>query len=128
MAEVIKISILGVVGTLLALQFKSVKPEFGLYLIFALSFFILEMVLSRISAVMDGFAGIKQFLGEGSEYLTILFKVVGVTYICEFAAGICKDAGYSAISNQLEILGKLTVMFFGLPILLGVIEQIKGFL
>lgn len=53
-------------------------------------------------------------------------KVVGITYLCEFSAGICKDAGFAAVSDQIEILGKLSVLFAGLPILLTVIRQIYG--
>jgi stage III sporulation protein AD len=55
-------------------------------------------------------------------------KVVGITYLCEFSAGICKDAGFAAVSDQIEILGKLSVLFAGLPILLTVIRQIYGIL
>ena len=59
---------------------------------------------------------------------SILFKVIGITYICEFSADICRDAGYQAVAGQIEVLGKLTVMFAGLPILFAVIEQIQSFL
>ena len=57
-----------------------------------------------------------------------MLKVIGITYICEFSSGICKDAGYQSVAGQIEILGKLTVMFSGLPILFAVIEQIQSFL
>ena len=50
--------------------------------------------------------------------------VAEIPYLCEFSAGICKDAGFSSVSDQLEILGKLSVLFAGLPILLSVIRQI----
>jgi stage III sporulation protein AD len=48
--------------------------------------------------------------------------------VCEFASGICKDGGFSAVAEQIEILGKLSVMFAGLPILFAIIEQIHGFM
>ncbi len=54
-------------------------------------------------------------------------KVIGITYICEFASGICKDAGYGSVAGQIEILGKLSVIFAGLPILFAVMEQIRNF-
>lgn len=73
---------------------------------------------------MEEFRGLQQYLGDSKGYLGILMKVVGITYLCEFSAGICKDAGFSSVSDQLEILGKLSVLFAGLPILLSVIRQI----
>ena len=42
--------------------------------------------------------------------------------------GICKDAGYSAIAGQIEVFGKLSVLFAGMPILFAVMEYIQGFM
>ena len=61
-------------------------------------------------------------------HLDVYKRQVGITYLCEFSAGICKDAGFAAVSDQIEILGKLSVLFAGLPILLTVIRQIYGIL
>ena len=77
---------------------------------------------------MFQFEKIRDYLGGAESYLSILLRVIGITYICEFSAGICKDAGYQSVAGQIEILGKLAVMFAGLPILFTVIEQIQSFL
>ena len=73
----------------------------------------------------NGFELLQGYLDQSGGYLTVLMKVVGITYICEFSAAICKDAGYGAVAGQIEILGKLSVVFAGLPVLFQVIEQIE---
>ena len=78
--------------------------------------------------IIGQFAKIKTYLNGTEGYLAILLKVIGITYICEFSSDICRDAGYQAVAGQIEVLGKLTVMFAGLPILFAVIEQIQSFL
>lgn len=125
--EIIKIGLLGIAAVLLAVQFKTQKPEYSLYigigaavLVFSYTFRFLAQLLSQIST-LQGF-----FDGNGS-YLKTLFKIVGITYVCEFSAGICKDAGFSSVAGQIEVMGKLSVMFAGLPILLAVLEQIRNF-
>lgn len=125
MPEIIKIGMLGIVGILLAIQFKTQKPEYSLYIGFALSILVFGYVVQQIAAVVSQLDFFRQYLGESQSYLSILLKVIGITYICEFSAGICKDAGFSSVSDQIEILGKLSVMFAGLPILFAVIEQIQ---
>jgi stage III sporulation protein AD len=75
---------------------------------------------------MQQFGVLRTYLGSAGSYLSILVKVLGITYICEFSAGICKDAGFGAVADQIEILGKLSVIFAGLPVLFAVIEQIQG--
>ena len=43
-----------------------------------------------------------------------------------FAAGICKDAGYGAISSQIEFFGKISVLATGTPVLLALFETIRS--
>ena len=128
MMEVVKVGLFGIVGVLLALQFKSQKPEYGLYIGVALSIVVFSCVVGQIQAVMGQLEAFRSYLGGSQKYLGILLKVIGITYLCEFGAGICKDAGFQSVSDQIEILGKLSVMFAGLPILLAVVEQIQGML
>ena len=62
-----------------------------------------------------------------STYLVILVKLIGIAYICEFAASISKDAGYSAVASQVELFGKIAILFAGMPIFLALAETIAGF-
>ena len=94
----------------------------------AISILIFCYALRQVEAVVLQFEKIRSYLNGAESYLSILLKVIGITYICEFSAGICKDAGYQAVAGQIEVLGKLSVMFAGLPILFAVIEQIQSFL
>lgn len=126
MSGIVKVGILGVVGVLLAVQFKGQKPEYGMYIGFGISILIFCFCLRQVEAVMEQLSQVRRYLGGSDGYLTILLKVVGITYICEFSASVCKDGGFGAVANQIEILGKLSVMFAGIPILFAVIEQIQG--
>ena len=73
------------------------------------------------------FGVITKELEENKSFYEILFKIMGITYICEFASGICKDAGYSSISSQIEIVGKMLVLLSGIPVLIAVVETIKNY-
>lgn len=128
MAELVRVSFLGIAGVLLAVQFRGQKPEYGTYIGLAIGILVFAFCLRQVEAVLLQFQRIRDYLGEAESYLSILIRVIGITYICEFSSGICKDAGYQSVAGQIEILGKLAVMFAGLPILFTVIEQIQGFL
>ena len=52
--------------------------------------------------------------------------MVGITYIAEFASGICKDAGYQTIAGQIETFVKLTILALGMPVLTALLETVKG--
>lgn len=126
MTEVIKVGILGIVGVFMAVQFKAYKPEFGLLIGAVISILIFGFSINQISALLDKLEVLRQYMGDGERYFGMLMKVIGITYICEFSAGICKDAGYGAVADQIEILGKISVLFAGMPVLFAVIELIQG--
>lgn len=128
MGEMVRVGFLGIAGVLLAVQFKSQKPEYAVYIGLGLGVLIFAYAIRQVEAVIGQLDRIKGYLGGAESYLSILLRVIGITYICEFSAGICKDAGYQSVAGQLEILGKLAVMFAGLPVLFAVIEQIQNFM
>lgn len=126
--EIAKVALIGIIGVLLAIQFKSQKTEYSLYIGFAVSLIIFAYAVQMLQVVLGQMESLQLFLGESGTYLGTLLKVVGITYLCEFSAGVCKDAGYSAIAGQIEVFGKLTVMFAGMPVLFAVMEYIQGFM
>ncbi len=125
--EIIKIGILSMAGVMLALQFKATRPEISFYIGFAVSVVIFSCALDGLYTVLYKIQEFRQYLEQGSVYYKLLFKAIGITYIGEFCAAICKDAGYHAVAGQIEVFGKLSVLFMGLPILLAIIENISAF-
>lgn len=124
----IQIAILGVVGTLLALQFKSGKSEYGIYVSLAVSLFLFLCMLSRLEIFVQTVKKIADYIKLDAGQMSILLKMAGVTYVAEFASGICKDAGYQNIAVQIEIFTKLTILAIGMPVLLALLELIGDFL
>ena len=124
----IQIGLLGVVGTLLALQFKSGKSEYGIYVSLAVSLFLFLCMLSRLEIFVRTVKKIADYIKLDAGQMSILLKMAGVTYVAEFASGICKDAGYQNIAVQIEIFTKLTILAIGMPVLLALLELIGDFL
>ena len=123
----IQIALLGVVGTLLALQFKSGKSEYGIYVSLAVSLFLFLCMLSRLEIFVQTVKKIADYIKLDAGQMSILLKMAGVTYVAEFASGICKDAGYQNIAVQIEIFTKLTILAIGMPVLLSLLELILIF-
>ena len=124
----IQIALLGVVGTLLALQFKSGKSEYGIYVSLAVSLFLFLCMLSRLEIFVQTVKKIAEYIKLDAGQMGILLKMAGVTYVAEFASGLCKDAGYQNIAVQIETFTKLTILAIGMPVLLALLELIGDFL
>lgn len=126
--DIVQIGVIGVAGTLLAVQFKSGKTEYGIYISVALSLLIFFFILRKLEVMVNAVRTIEGYINVDTAYLGTLVKMLGVTYIAEFASSICKDAGYQTIAKQIEIFGKLTILVMSMPILMALLNTIQGFL
>lgn len=125
---VVTIAVVGIVAVLLAVSLKGIKGEYGIYLIMAAGFFIFFYGMGKLTSILDTMKEIQSYIRINSIYLSTLVKMIGITYIAEFASGICKDAGYGAVGTQIEIFGKLSVLAVSMPILLALIDTLQMFL
>ena len=116
-----------VIGVVAAVLLKGYKPEISLLVIVALSLVFLNWMLDVFEQMQMQFNILTKELEQNRSFYEILFKIMGITYICEFASGICKDAGYSSVSSQIEIMGKMLVLLSGIPVLISVIETIRNY-
>ena len=124
----LQIGIMGVAGTLLALQFKSGKAEYGIYISIALSIVVFVGILGHLGTLVEMMQRIGGYINIDSVYINTLVKMLGITYVSEFSSSICKDAGYQTIAGQIEIFGKLAIFVLSMPILLALLDTIRGFL
>lgn len=126
--NMIQVGIIGVAGVLLAVQFKSQKAEYGIYISIALSLLIFFGILGHLETLIKTIQTIGTYISMDTAYIGTLLKMLGITYIAEFSSNICKDAGYQTIAGQIEIFGKLAILVLSMPILLALLDTIKGFL
>ena len=124
--EIIKIGFIAIVGILLAVPLKSYKAEYGIYMGIAVCLVIFGFAAQYFAGILSAMVQLQGYLKDNYSYLTVLLKAVGATYACEFCAGICKDAGYSGIAGQVEMLGKLYILLTGMPVLMTLLESIQS--
>ena len=124
--NLIQICIISVMGVGLILLLKGTRPEFGYLLAMGICILLFAMAIGNFSRVLEEIQGLAEYLGSDGGCLKSLVKMIGVTYLCEFCSGICKDAGQNAIAGQVELWGKLSIMAAGIPVIYGVINCIQS--
>ena len=126
--DIIKISLLGVCGVILGFLMKGTKPEYACFITVGIGLVIMGLAVGKIYYLFESLGKIQETLPVDTEYISTLVKMIGITYIGQFASGICKDAGYQNIAVQIEIFTKLTILAIGMPVLLSLLELIGDFL
>lgn len=126
--DIMKIAVLGLAGVLIALLLKKEKSEYSIFISMAVCICIFFYILTKIETVIEFTQRIESMISVDSRYITLIIKMIGITYVAEFAMNICKDAGYAAIGNQIEIFAKLSILVVSVPVLTAFLETIGSFL
>lgn len=126
--NIIKIGCLGICGVMLGLFLKQIKSPYGEMISLATCLLIVFYSLTKLSSVFELINTLDKYVSGQKDYLRILLKIIGITYVADFSSSVCKDAGYSAISGQIEIFGKISILAISSPIILALLETIYGFL
>ena len=124
----IQIGIIGVVGTILAIQLSKTNKEYTVVIGIGIAIIIFVQILSRIEIVIDAIYRIQNILNIDASYIQVILKMLGITYIAEFSAGVCKDSGHGNIATQIELFGKVAILALSIPILLTLLETIDAIL
>lgn len=122
--DILKIAVLGIGGVLLALMLKQTKPEYSLFLSMSVCVCIFLYILSRLQTVFGYLEQLQALVHIDGVYLDTILKMLGITYITQFASDLCKDAGYSAVSGQIELFARISILFLSFPVLMVLVEMI----
>ena len=124
MEEVVMI---GIMAVLLAIPLKKDKAEFSMLLILTSCLIISALAVWRIRDLLSYLKSLQAYLGNGSIYIKVLFKMIAVTYMAELGANLCRDAGYAAVAGQIEFYGKLMLLAVSLPVLTSLFDVLLRF-
>lgn len=121
----LQICVLAITGLFAALIIKKDKPEYASFIIMLVGFFIAIRVLLVLEGVVEELEGFQVLISQNTTYVRLILKLVGITYVCDFAASLSKDAGHSALANHIELFGKMAIMAAGLPVIKIMIEMLE---
>ncbi|MCL6639309.1 MAG: stage III sporulation protein AD [Firmicutes bacterium] len=122
--EIIQIVAFGLIATVLAVVVRGQRPELAMGLSVAAGVLIFLMVIGRIGAVVDIIRDLSERAGVSAVYLGTILKIVGIAYIAEFGAQICRDAGEGALAAKVEFAAKVLIMVLAVPILVAVLQAL----
>lgn len=122
--EILQIVGLGIIVAVFAVLLRQSRPEMALLLGLCFGIVVFILVLGKMGAVFAVFRDLTRRASVDEMYLVTLLKIMGIAYIAEFGAQICRDAGEGTIANKIELAGKILIMILALPIFVAILEII----
>lgn len=121
---ILKVASIAVCGVLLAMFLKNAQSQICIMISLAVSVIIIFYIAAKMSGIISQITYLKKFISVGGEYIELLIKIIGITYVTQFASDICRDNGYSAIAGQIEVFCKITVAAISMPVVLALFETV----
>lgn len=122
--EMIKIALVAIVGMTLAIMVGNMKKDISIWITIVCGIIIFFFGISKFEYIVDMFHELTGYLGINETYIKVILKMIGIAYLSEFTASICKDAGQNTIASQVDFFGKISMIVISLPVLQSLLETI----
>ena len=123
--KIVSIAGFCIVAAVLCKLFSKEGQEYALYIKIAAAAAVMSSIIVFISPIAETIRNIYEKAGADKEYISVLFKALGICYITQFACDLCRDSGENALASHAELAGKISLMMLALPLfssLAGIID------
>lgn len=122
--DIIKIIGIAFLALIIIIILKQYKPEFVIYVSILAGAIILFMNIDKLSGIINLLENLANKTQVNGQFLSILIKITGISFLTEFAVSICKDSGETAIANKVDLGGKVIIIAISIPIISSLLETV----
>ena len=124
----VKIGLIGIAAIFLAAPLRKDKGEFSMLIVLVAGMLVFVYALARMQTILTFLNELIDRLPIDGAYLTPLFKMLGITYVADFAANFSRESGYSSLAGQMELFAKLSIIALSIPELMYLVDVLENFL
>lgn len=128
MADIVKISVLAVVCTVVTALIKQYAPSYSSLAQIAALVAVLTLGMTFIKDALSSALELMNVSALQSEYIFLLIKALGIAVTAKFAADACRDSGSSSLAGAVELAAKAAILVLTMPMLKALAAAVSGFL
>lgn len=122
--EIVQVVGLGLVAALLAVILREYRPEMAMQVSLVAGIIIIMLVIDRVVLTVNVISDMAVGAGINLIYLQTLLRIVGIAYLAEFGAQVCRDAGESNIASRIEFAAKIIILVMAVPVIAAVMDKV----
>jgi len=126
--DIFRVVGIGMIAAILALVVKQHRPELAIQISIVAALLIFLSIAPYFMGIVRMFEDLTDQLSVDVRYFDIVLKIIGVAYIAQLGAELCRDAGENAIASKIELAGKIILLVMAMPIVYSLISLITGLL
>ncbi|MDR2656394.1 MAG: stage III sporulation protein AD [Oscillospiraceae bacterium] len=113
----------GITAALLTVAIRGQRPEMAIVLSLAAGISLILFISGKLSGVIDILRALADIANIPEGTIWLLARVVGISYLTEFAGQLCRDAGEVGIASKVELGGRLMVLTLAIPVLVSLMQM-----
>ncbi len=126
--DILAIAALCIVTAIIAKTIQPTNQDIAIVITIAGVAAIAFSIIGTISDVLYEIQSLASISEVNSSYISIVFRVLGICYVCEISSSCCRDCGESALASVIDIAGKIAVSVICLPLIKSFIEAVESIL
>ncbi len=128
--ESARIGGIALVGLVALLLLKEAKPTWAPFVRIAVAVAAFGLLLSMASAVWETVEELSAVGGSvlDGEAGSILVRALGIAFLTEVTASICRDSGEGGLAGFVEMAGKLELLLLSFPLIRLVLDTVASLL
>lgn len=119
-----KIIFIAVITLILSITISKFNAEFKVYISVIFGILVMFMLLDELKGYFNELVNIYNKYDIKIENFSIILKIVGIAYICDFISLLCKDLNHESIGKKVEIAGKLIILIYSVDVIKIFLDQI----
>ena len=123
--DVFKIVGIGLSAAVLAVFIKNWRSEIAIQISLVAAAIMFFIVVPYLKTLFEMFRDISNRIGLDVKYISLVLKVIGIAYVAQFGAELCRDSGESALASKIEFAGKIMIVTLSMPVLYSFLEIIE---
>lgn len=128
MADIVKISVLAVVCTVVTALIKQYAPSYSSLAQIAALVAVLTLGMTFIKDALSSALELMNVSTLQSKYIFLLIKALGIAVTAKFAADACRDSGSSSLAGAVELAAKAAILVLTMPMLKALAAAVSGLL
>ena len=124
----IKIVSIGIIGALLTLVLRQLRPELAMLCALITGAVLVFSIIDQAALLLAKLAEISARFETDAGIFSTMLKITGVAYIAEFGVQACRDAGENAIASKVELGGKVVMLGLCVPVVVNLLGLLSAVL
>ena len=121
-----KIVVIALICAIIITYLKSINSELTILALIGSGIVVLYFSIEYIVLTSDFIFNLISLAKIDNDLFKIIYKVLAISYLVEFGAGIIDDFGIKSLSDKLIFVGKLLILATSMPIIYAVFNLLVG--